>query len=131
MALHPSVYAEMLGRKIARHDVDCWLVNTGWSGGPYGVGDRMEIGHTRAMVTAALNGELANVDTVPDPVFGVHVPVSCPGVPAEVLNPRNTWAEPEAYDEAARDLARRFQDNFARYEEYVTDEVRAAGPVVD
>ncbi len=131
MALHPSVYAEMLGRKIERHDVHCWLVNTGWSGGPYGVGERMEIAHTRAMVTAALSGELANVETTPDPVFGVHVPVHCPGVPDEVLNPRNTWTDKKAYDAAARDLAHRFQKNFAKYEDYVTDEVKAAGPVVD
>jgi phosphoenolpyruvate carboxykinase (ATP) len=128
MALHPSVYAEMLGRKIARHGSHCWLVNTGWSGGPYGVGKRMKIAYTRAMVTAALDGSLAEVDTRPDPVFGVHVPVSCPGVPAEVLNPRNTWPDKEAYDIAARNLAARFQANFAQYEEHVSEEVRAAGP---
>jgi len=130
MALHPSVYAEMLGRKIEKHGSHCWLVNTGWSGGPYGVGKRMKIAYTRAMVTAALDGSLAEVETREDPVFGVHVPVSCPGVPAEVLNPRNTWPDKDAYDVAARDLAARFQANFAPYGEYVSDEVRAAGPKV-
>jgi phosphoenolpyruvate carboxykinase (ATP) len=128
MALHPSVYAEMLGRKIAKHEVDCWLVNTGWSGGPYGVGERMKIGHTRAMVHAALDGSLTGVETRPDPVFGVHVPVSCPGVPDEVLDPRNTWADKDAYDRAAHDLADRFRKNFERYEEHVTEPVREAGP---
>ncbi|MEJ2546553.1 MAG: phosphoenolpyruvate carboxykinase [Gemmatimonadota bacterium] len=128
MALHPSVYAEMLGRKIAKHEVDCWLVNTGWSGGPYGVGERMKIGHTRAMVHAALDGSLAGVETRPDPVFGVHVPVSCPGVPDDVLDPRNTWSDKDAYDRAAQDLADRFRKNFERYEEHVTEPVREAGP---
>jgi phosphoenolpyruvate carboxykinase (ATP) len=128
MVMHPSVYAEMLGRKIAKHEVNCWLVNTGWSGGPFGVGSRMKIGHTRAMVTAALDGTLAGIDTTPDPVFGVHVPVSCPGVPDEVLNPRNTWTDKDAYDRAAQDLAGRFRDNFAQYADYVTEEVKAAGP---
>jgi phosphoenolpyruvate carboxykinase (ATP) len=128
LALHPSVYAEMLGRKIAEHDVNCWLVNTGWSGGPFGVGERMKISYTRAMVHAALDGRLAEVETRPDPVFGVHVPVSCPGVPDEVLNPRNTWADKDAYDRAAQDLAERFRTNFAQYDEYVTEAVRAAGP---
>ncbi len=128
LALHPSVYAEMLGRKIAEHDVNCWLVNTGWSGGPYGVGERMKISYTRAMVHAALDGRLAGVETRPDPVFGVHVPVSCPGVPDEVLNPRNTWEDKDAYDRAAQDLAELFRANFVEYDEYVTEPVRAAGP---
>ncbi len=128
MVMHPSVYAEMLGRKIAKHGVNCWLVNTGWSGGPFGVGERMKIGYTRAMITATLDGTLAGIDTTPDPVFGVHVPVSCPGVPDEVLNPRNTWADGAAYDSAAQDLANRFRANFGQYADYVGEEVRAAGP---
>jgi phosphoenolpyruvate carboxykinase (ATP) len=111
--------------------VDCWLVNTGWSGGPFGVGSRMKIAYTRAMVTAALDGSLAGVDTRPHPVFGLHVPVSCPGVPAEVLDPRSTWDDPEAYDRAAGDLARRFRENFAPYENEVAAEVLAAGPTTD
>jgi phosphoenolpyruvate carboxykinase (ATP) len=128
MPLHPSVYADLLGKKIAEHDVDCWLVNTGWTGGPFGVGRRMEISYTRAMVSAALNGTLAGVETRVDPIFGLHVPVSCPDVPSDVLNPRTTWDDPEAYDVAARDLAKLFSDNFADYESHVSDEIRNAGP---
>ena len=128
MALHPSVYAEMLGQKIAEHEVDCWLVNTGWTGGPYGVGHRMKIGHTRAMVHAALDGSLRDVPTTVDPVFGLHVPESCPNVPSEVLNPRNTWEDKDAYDRAAANLARMFRENFTDYEAYVTDDVKAVNP---
>ena len=128
MALHPSVYAEMLGRKIAEHEVDCWLVNTGWTGGPHGVGHRMKIGHTRAMVHAALDGSLRDVPTEEDPVFGLHVPESCPNVPPDVLNPRNTWEDKDAYDRAAADLARMFRENFADYEDYVDDSVKAVNP---
>jgi len=131
MALHPSVYAGLLGRKIEKHGVHCWLVNTGWSGGPFGVGTRMKIGYTRAMVAAALDGRLADAETRVDPVFGVHVPVSCPGVPPEVLDPRGTWKDKEAYDRAARELAERFRKNFAAYEEHVDEAVRAASPRVD
>ncbi len=128
MALHPSVYAEMLGRKIAAHDATCWLVNTGWIGGAFGVGRRISIAYTRAMVDAALDGRLADVPTRVDPVFGVHVPTSCPGVPAEVLNPREAWPDPEAYDAAAAGLAERFRKNFETYAEHVDETVRAAGP---
>ena len=128
MALHPSVYAEMLGQKIAEHEVDCWLVNTGWTGGPHGVGHRMKIGHTRAMVHAALDGSLRDVPTTVDPVFGLHVPESCPNVPVEVLNPRNTWGDKDAYDRAAANLARMFRENFTDYETYVTDDVKAVNP---
>lgn len=131
MPLHPSVYADLLGDKIERHGAVCWLVNTGWSGGPYGVGTRMKIAYTRAMVSAALDGSLADVDTRRDPVFGLHVPISCPGVPSEVLTPRDTWTDPYTYDRAARDLARRFRENFAAYEEHVSDEIRSAGPISD
>jgi len=128
MALHPSVYAEMLGQKIAEHEVDCWLVNTGWTGGPHGVGNRMKIAHTRAMVHAALDGSLRDVPTTVDPVFGLHVPDSCPNVPAEVLNPRNTWDDKDAYDRAAANLARMFRENFTDYEDYVDDDVMAVNP---
>jgi phosphoenolpyruvate carboxykinase (ATP) len=102
-----------------------WLVNTGWTGGPYGVGQRMSIAHTRAIITAALNGSLAQVETRPDPVFGFQVPVSCPGVPDEVMNPRNTWADKDAYDAQARNLVERFRANFAEFADQVTPEVRA------
>jgi phosphoenolpyruvate carboxykinase (ATP) len=131
MVLHPGVYADLLGRKIQEHKADCWLVNTGWSGGPYGEGQRMKIRHTRSMIRAILNGSLAQVETRPDPVFGVHVPASCPDVPAEVLQPRGTWRDPAAYDLKARDLARRFNENFKRYEAGVSPEVRAAAPKAD
>ncbi|MFN0119686.1 MAG: phosphoenolpyruvate carboxykinase [Blastocatellia bacterium] len=129
MVHHPNVYAEMLRDRMAAHKVNCWLVNTGWSGGPFGVGQRMKIAHTRAMVRAALDGRLAGVETRPDPVFGVHIPVSCPDVPAEALLPRNTWPDPAAYDEQARRLAGLFRDNFRQFESGVSDEVRASGPL--
>ncbi|HLM56705.1 MAG TPA: phosphoenolpyruvate carboxykinase (ATP), partial [Pyrinomonadaceae bacterium] len=128
MVLHPGVYADLLGKKIQQHGAACWLVNTGWSGGPYGEGKRMSIKHTRAMIRAILNGSLAQIETRPDPFFGVHVPTSCPDVPQEVLNPRGTWRDPAAYDAKARELARRFNDNFKGYEAGVSQEVRAAAP---
>ena len=131
MMLHPSRYAELLAQKIKDHDVDCWLVNTGWTGGPYGTGKRMAIKHTRAMLNAALAGQLQDVEYEEDPVFGVQVPKSCPGVPEEVLQPRNTWDDKGAYDKQAAHLAKLFADNFKEYEEYVDDEVRNAGPRVE
>ncbi|MDT5296477.1 MAG: phosphoenolpyruvate carboxykinase [Acidobacteriota bacterium] len=131
MVLHPGVYADLLGRKIQEHAADCWLVNTGWSGGPYGEGQRMKIGYTRAMIRAILSGALAQVETQPDPVFGVHVPVACPDVPADVLSPRRTWKDKEAYDRKAHDLALRFKENFKKYEAGVSDDVRAAAPKAD
>jgi phosphoenolpyruvate carboxykinase (ATP) len=128
MVLAPTVYAGLLGEKVAQHKANVWLVNTGWSGGPYGIGQRMPISHTRAMVHAALGGALEGVPTAPDPAFGVAVPTACPGVPAEVLNPRNTWADQAAYDVQARTLAAMFAENFSAYADQVTAEVRAAGP---
>ena len=130
MVLHPGVYADLLGKKMAKHDAACWLVNTGWSGGPYGVGKRMKISYTRAMIRAILNGSLAQTPTTPDAIFGVNVPVSCPEVPSEVLQPRNTWEDKEAYDRQARDLARRFNENFRKYEAGVSEAVRAVAPRV-
>lgn len=128
MALHPSVYANLLGEKIAKHKVDCWLVNTGWTGGAYGIGTRMEIVYTRAMISAILNGDLNKAATVPDPIFGVLVPKSCPKVPSEILNPRNTWKNGQAYDEKARELAIQFVENFKEYESSVDAKILAAGP---
>ena len=128
MVLHPGVYADLLGQQMAKHDAACWLVNTGWSGGPYGVGHRMKIAYTRAMIRAILNGTLAQVETVADPLFGVNVPVSCPDVPNEVLQPRNTWSDKDAYDRQAKDLARRFNENFKKYEAGVSEAVRAVAP---
>ncbi len=128
LPLPPMTYARLLGDKIRQHGADVWLVNTGWSGGGYGQGKRISIAHTRAMVSAALNGSLAQVPTVSDPIFGLQVPTSCPGVPSEVLTPRNTWQDQDAYDQAARNLAQRFKDNFNKFADQVTDEVRNAGP---
>ncbi|MCL4294293.1 MAG: phosphoenolpyruvate carboxykinase [Anaerolineae bacterium] len=130
MVLSPTVYANLLGEKIAQHQVNVWLVNTGWSGGPYGVGQRMKIGYTRAMVHAALNGSLTDVPTVPDSIFGVAIPTACPDVPTEVLDPRQTWADPTAYDAQARKLAGMFVENFKSFADQVPDDVRAAGPQV-
>lgn len=130
MVLHPGVYADLLGKKMSGHNAACWLINTGWSGGPYGVGHRMKIGYTRAMIRAILSGKLALIDTKADPIFGVNVPLSCPDVPTEVLQPRNTWADPAAYDRQAHDLARLFNENFKKYEGGVSEAVRAAAPKV-
>src|SRR6185503_2514981 len=126
---HPGVYAEQLMDRLARYDVPVWLVNTGWTGGPYGTGKRMDINHTRNMVRAALNGQLRDVPTVKDPVFGLAVPTSVPGVPSELLVPRDTWADPAAYDAAAKRIAHMFHENFRAYAEGVSRAVRNAGPV--
>ena len=117
----------MLGERIARHQVQCWLVNTGWTGGPYGVGRRVRLAHTRAMLRAALDGRLDGSMGAPDPVFGVRVPAACPDVPSEILSPRAAWADPAAYDAQAQELARLFQKNFEQFDEVPT-QVRAAGP---
>ncbi len=126
LPLAPRVYAEMLGERLRQHRAACWLVNTGWTGGKFGVGKRMSIRHSRALVSAALNGYLDNVEFVTEPAFGLHIPVSCPDVPAEVLNPRNAWADKDAYDHQAADLAARFEGNFHQFD--VAEAVRTAGP---
>ena len=128
MALHPSVYAKLLGEKIAKHKVNCWLVNTGWTGGPYGVGNRMKIKYTRAMLTAALEGKLDNVEFIKDPFFNLMVPQTCPEVPVDVLNPKNTWTDKNAYDEQAKKLANMFVENFKEYSEGTSDAIKKAGP---
>lgn len=112
MALHPTVYAKLLGEKIKKHNVDVWLINTGWSGGSYGIGNRIKIPYTRAMVKAALSGSLKNVQTKKDPIFGVNIPVSCPDVPSEILEPKNIWKDKDAYDKKAKELASMFEKNF-------------------
>ncbi|WP_112427243.1 phosphoenolpyruvate carboxykinase (ATP) [Thermogemmatispora tikiterensis] len=127
LPLRPGEYANLLRERIVAHKVRCYLVNTGWTGGPYGVGRRININYTRAMVRAAISGELEGVETITDPVFGLHVPVACPGVPAELLNPRSTWPDPEAYDRQAAELAARFKENFKQFT-LPGEEVRAAGP---
>jgi phosphoenolpyruvate carboxykinase (ATP) len=128
MPMAPTVYATLLGERLAKHNVRVWLVNTGWSGGPYGVGSRMKIADTRAMIRAALSGSLATTPTTHDPVFGLHVPGAVPGVPGEVLTPRNTWADKALYDTKARELAERFKKNFEQFAGSVTHAVRDAGP---
>ncbi|WZY00730.1 phosphoenolpyruvate carboxykinase (ATP) [Bacillus sp. FSL W7-1360] len=121
-------YAKMLGEKIEHHDVSVFLVNTGWSGGSYGVGARIKLSYTRAMVEAAIQGELKHVDTICDPFFGLHMPVRCPGVPDHLLNPRNVWQDTAAYDETATHLAQQFRENFKRFSSVDTN-VYQAGPV--
>jgi len=128
LPLQPGVYARMLSEKIALHGVKVWLVNTGWTGGPYGVGTRMRIAHTRATIAAALKGELDGVAYRRDPVFNVEVPLSCPGVPDGVLDPRATWPDPAGYDTAARELAGMFTENFTAFSDTVSRAVLEAGP---
>jgi phosphoenolpyruvate carboxykinase (ATP) len=125
---HPGEYAAMLIDRLARHDVRVWLVNTGWTGGPFGTGHRMPIDQTRSMVRAALDGRLDDVPTEVDPVFGVAVPTSCPGVPAEVLRPRDTWSDPAEYDAMASLIAGMFDENFSQYADRMPAEVGVAGP---
>lgn len=129
LPLHPTAYAKMLGEKLnANPGINVWMINTGWSGGPYGVGSRMKLAYTRAMITAALNGDLDNVEFKNHPVFGVSVPQTCPQVPSDLLNPRNTWADGEAYDTQCSKLANLYNDNFAKFSDVATNEIKAAAP---
>jgi phosphoenolpyruvate carboxykinase (ATP) len=128
MVLPPIKYAELLGERIAKHNVDVWLVNTGWSGGPYGVGQRMDIGFTRAMIRAVLSGSLRQLPTRHDELFNLEVPLHCPDVPSDVLDPRQTWADQAKYDAYATKLAEMFRANFSRFVPEVPAEVAAAGP---
>ncbi|MFC1919194.1 phosphoenolpyruvate carboxykinase (ATP) [Chloroflexota bacterium] len=128
IALPPTVYAKLLGERIARHQVDCWLVSTGWSGGPFGVGKRMAISYSRAIVRAVLDGALAKAPTQQEPVFGLHIPTSCPGVPADVLYPRNTWEDGQSYDAKAHELAASFNDHFKEFSGEVAPAIRDAAP---
>jgi len=128
LPLKPSVYAEMLGERIAKHQARVYLVNTGWTGGPFGVGERMDLDHTRALVRAATSGELDDVETRRHSIFNLDVPVSCPGVPGAVLDPQSTWEDAGAYEKQARELARMFVENFKKFEDDVPREVVEAGP---
>ena len=128
MPLHPAVYADLLGEKIAEHDVKVWLVNTGWTGGPYGVGQRFKIAHSRAVIRAAINGDLDDVEYTTDPNFGFQVPTECPGIPTELLSPRSTWEDAAAYDTKAADLAGLFVENFEEFADEAGAEIVAAGP---
>ncbi len=130
MPLHPSIYANQLGSKIKKHNVKCWLVNTGWIGGSYGVGNRISIKYTRALLNAALEGKLDNVEFVTDEYFNLSIPTSCEGVPSDILNPKNTWENQADYDTKAKDLAKQFVLQFKGYEPYVSEEVIASGPKV-
>ena len=122
MVHHPTVYARLLGQKIDEHQVECWLVNTGWTGGPYGVGHRMSIAHTRSMVNAAIEGRIAN-EFEQEPFFGLMVPKHVPDVPDPVLDARAAWADRDAYDAQARKLAQLFFENFKRFEEHVSPSI--------
>ncbi|MFZ2785161.1 MAG: phosphoenolpyruvate carboxykinase (ATP) [Sediminibacterium sp.] len=130
LPLHPGKYAEMLGDKMKQFNVNVWMINTGWSGGSYGTGSRMKLGYTRSMITAALNGALNEVAYEQHPVFGMMMPASCPGVPAEILNPRNTWKDTAAYDATVLKLAKEFIKNFEKYAAGVTLEILDAAPIV-
>jgi len=129
MPLHPTKYAEMLSDKMKVAGVNVWLINTGWTGGPYGVGSRMKLKYTRAMITAALDGKLDDVVFHKHPIFGLDVPQNCPNVPNEVLNPRGTWKNQKAYDIQAKELAASFKANFVKFEEYANEEILAGAPL--
>jgi phosphoenolpyruvate carboxykinase (ATP) len=128
MPLHPTKYAEMLSNKIQDANVKVWLINTGWTGGAYGTGSRMKLKYTRAMITAALNGELDAVDYRNHVVFGIAIPQNCPDVPSEILNPRNTWEDKDLYDQKAIELGKKFKANFAKFEEFANAEIMAGAP---
>lgn len=130
MPLHPTKYAEMLSAKMEHSHVNVWLVNTGWSGGSYGVGKRMSLKYTRAMITAAMNGELDNVDYQTHEVFGLAMPTECPNVPSNILFPRNTWSNKDDYDQTANNLAKKFLKNFEKFSDYANDEILAGAPTV-
>jgi phosphoenolpyruvate carboxykinase (ATP) len=128
MPLRPTVYAALLAQKVEEQHAQLWMVNTGWTGGPYGEGSRMKLSYTRAMVRAAINGELDDVPTTVDPVFGFAIPNEVPGVPSEILMPRSTWRDPKAYDARASDLVERFKKYMQQFESYMSEEVKAAAP---
>ena len=125
---HPEEYARMLGQRMADHNAKCYLVNTGWIGGSYGVGHRMDLGYTRSIVNAAIEGKLDDMESVVHPVFGISVPTHCPGVPPEVLDARGQWSDPAAYDRAAADLAGLFRENFKRFGTRVSERILRAEP---
>jgi phosphoenolpyruvate carboxykinase (ATP) len=129
LPLHPTEYAKLFGEKIEKHEVNVWLINTGWTGGPYGIGSRIKLKYTRAMITAALEGQLDQVIYLQHPVFGFEVPQGCPDVPSDLLNPRKTWSNPEEYDSQAHRLARSFVENFQKFEDFAGVEIMAGAPV--
>jgi len=129
MPLHPTKYAEMLSKKMQEADVNVWLINTGWTGGPYGTGSRMKLKYTRAMITAVLDGKLDSVTYKQHPIFGLYVPQTCDNVPTEVLNPRTTWENKETYDKKATELAVSFKNNFKKFEECANEDILAGAPI--
>ncbi|MDQ3639077.1 MAG: phosphoenolpyruvate carboxykinase (ATP), partial [Actinomycetota bacterium] len=129
LPLPATTYSRMLSEKLRKHGTRCYLINTGWSGGPYGVGSRIDLDATRQMVQAVINGKLDGAETRTDPFFGLNVPVEVPGVPTELLDPRETWDDKDAYDQQAKELARLFTENFKKFEDQVDEEVREAGPI--
>ena len=129
MPLHPTEYAEMLSKKMKTAGVDVWLINTGWTGGPYGVGSRMKLKYTRAMISAALEGKLKEVEFEKHPIFNLMMPKSCPNVPSDILNPKETWKNKKAYDIQARELANSFKENFSKFEAYANEEILAGAPI--
>jgi len=130
LPLHPTQYAELLGEKMKKNDINVWLINTGWSGGAYGEGKRMKLAYTRAMITAALNGDLENVEFATDAVFRLQIPKSCPNVPSEILNPRNTWADKKKYDHKANELSLEFVNNFKQFEAFASEEMMSSLPKI-
>ena len=129
LPLHPTKYAELLGKKLNENNVNVWLINTGWSGGSYGVGERIKLSYTRAMITAALENKFENVSFISDAVFGLQMPVQCEGVPSEILNPKNTWADPSQYDKKALHLANQFTENFKEFESFASNKIIEGGPI--
>jgi phosphoenolpyruvate carboxykinase (ATP) len=127
---HPMKYAQLLADKLLAHQTEAWLINTGWTGGAYGSGSRIRLSHTRAIIDAIHSGQLAKAQFAAEPVFGLSIPTSCPGVPSEILNPRNTWTKSASYDATALHLAKLFRSNFQQYADQATAEVRAAGPML-
>ncbi|MBI2966731.1 MAG: phosphoenolpyruvate carboxykinase (ATP) [Bacteroidetes bacterium] len=130
LPLHPTRYATMLGERLKKSKAIVWLINTGWSGGPYGIGNRIRLPFTRGMISAALNGELNSVQYREQEIFGLHTPVSCPGIPSELLNPKNTWTDKNAYDAKAIHLAGAFNNNFKKYQDFATAEILSAAPKI-
>ncbi|MGB4958736.1 MAG: phosphoenolpyruvate carboxykinase (ATP), partial [Saprospiraceae bacterium] len=130
MMWHPNKYAELLAEKIKKHDAKAWLVNTGWTGGAYGVGSRIKLKYTRAIIDAIQNNDFANVETVVDPEFGFEIPISCPGVPSELLVPKNTWEDKERYAVVKEKLVKLFQNNFTKFKASVNSDIIAAGPEI-
>ena len=127
---HPTKYAELLAEKMREHGSSAWLVNTGWSGGAYGVGSRIKLQYTRSIIDAIHDGSLHGPQFKTDPVFGLSYPLACPGLPSEILNPRNTWSDKDAFDSTAAQLAAKFNENFKEYEDQASDAIKSAGPIV-